>query len=155
MIKLKPITDTSWLVMTDNSEKVGLLNEQPDKSYLFLSASVKEVFKDRNDVNSFFNEDIFTSVTLLPSSEKKEYFVKGFPIKMGVPYNVDENNTLPVYSRSKGDGSFYCAGYYCIKFAHWVPSFCPKLETLNKYEYKGPFKTKEEMRAVLSQVKRK
>ena len=34
----------------------------------------------------------------------------------------------------------------------WVKSFCPKLITLQRYAYKGPFKTDLEMKQVLSNV---
>jgi hypothetical protein len=47
----------------------------------------------------------------------------------------------------------YCAGYYVIQFRKgWVKSFCPKLITLERYPYKGPFKTEEEMKTTLSQL---
>jgi len=49
----------------------------------------------------------------------------------------------------------YCAGYFCIHFDKgWVKSFCPKLVTLETYEYKGPFKTEIEMRQELSRANR-
>ena len=49
--------------------------------------------------------------------------------------------------------SLYCAGYYTIKFEKgWVKSFCPKLITVERYQYCGPFKAELEMRTELSRV---
>ena len=55
--------------------------------------------------------------------------------------------------KSSDSKSLYCAGYYCIKFEKgWVKSFCPKKITLERYPYKGPFKTEIEMKQVLANV---
>jgi len=42
--------------------------------------------------------------------------------------------------------SYFCAGYYLVKFANnWAKAYCPKLITLQRYEFQGPFRTKEDM----------
>jgi hypothetical protein len=65
----------------------------------------------------------------------------------------DVKKKLPLFTKSKKSKSLYCAGYYTIRFAKgWVKSFCPKLITLQRYDYKGPFTTELEMRQVLSNV---
>ena len=65
----------------------------------------------------------------------------------------DIRRKLPLFTKSSDSKSLYCAGYYVIKFDKgWVKSFCPKLITLQRYEYKGPFKTESEMKAALNQV---
>ena len=65
----------------------------------------------------------------------------------------DIQKKLPLFTKSKDSKSLYCAGYYVIRFEKgWVKSFCPKLITLQRYQYKGPFKTDLEMKQVLSSV---
>jgi len=65
----------------------------------------------------------------------------------------DIQKKLPLFTKSKDSKSLYCAGYYTIRFEKgWVKSFCPKLITLQRYEYQGPFKTDLEMKQVLSRV---
>ena len=67
----------------------------------------------------------------------------------------DLKRKFALFTKSKKSKSLYCAGYYCIQFEKgWVKSFCPKLVTLEKYVYKGPFKTELEMRSELSNVNR-
>ena len=66
----------------------------------------------------------------------------------------DVRKKLPLFTKSNASKSLYCAGYYVIKFNKgWVKSFCPKVITLERNEYKGPFKTEFEMKQVLSNVK--
>jgi len=58
----------------------------------------------------------------------------------------DVKHKLPIFTKGKKSKSFFCAGYYIIKFNNgWVKSYCPKLITLNRYPYAGPYDTVEEM----------
>ena len=71
-----------------------------------------------------------------------------------VVYNVQKK--LPLFTKSKKSKSLYCAGYYIIKFDKgWVRSFCPKLVTLETYDYKGPFKTEFTMREELKNANKR
>lgn len=58
----------------------------------------------------------------------------------------DVKHKLPIFTKGNKSKSFFCAGYYIVQFNNgWVKSYCPKLITLNRYPYQGPFKTQEEM----------
>jgi hypothetical protein len=70
------------------------------------------------------------------------------------PFNSVWNckDNLPLYTKKPDSKSLHCAGYYIIKFDKgWVEAFCPKLVTLHKYPYKGPFKSQSDARAILIQ----
>ena len=74
------------------------------------------------------------------------------------PYNVlyDVKKSLPLFTKSIKSKSLYCAGYYIIHFDKgWVKSFCPKLITLEKYDFCGPFKNKIEMKDALGKANAK
>lgn len=159
MVRLKKLTQSSWLVITDTNEKVGLLSEQRDK-LKFIARAANAEFKDREDVSEFFEqEDLFqTVIEVKTDNEEKEYFVNGFPVKAGVAHEIsdDEIETdLPVYAKSASSDSYYVAGYFCLNFdeAGWTHAFCPRYKTLDKYEWKGPFKTEDEMKAELRILK--
>ena len=80
--------------------------------------------------------------------------VHGYPTSVS-PFNsmYDIKKKLPLFTKSEDSKSLYCAGYYVIKFDKgWVKSFCPKLITLQRYEYHGPFKTDLEMKYRLTHV---
>ena len=101
----------------------------------------------------FGSEIIWTDITPEETSTLVEnYSVHGFPTSV-IPYNTmyDVKRKLPLFTKSEKSKSAYCAGYYIIKFDKgWVKSFCPKLITVERYEFKGPFKTELEMRQELS-----
>lgn len=74
--------------------------------------------------------------------------VEGYPTNCQ-PFNPlwDVKKKLPLFTKADKSRSLHAAGYYIVKFEHgWVHSFCPKLITLLKNEWQGPFKTKLEMR---------
>ena len=66
----------------------------------------------------------------------------------------DVQRKLPLFTKSNASKSLYCAGHYVIKFNKgWVKSFCPKAITIERNPFKGPFKSKIEMKAVLANAK--
>ena len=90
------------------------------------------------------------------AKSKKDYTVYDYPCS-SKPYNpvYDCKNRLPIYSKTPKSTSMYAAGYYIIKFEKgWVKSFCPKVITLQRYTYRGPFTTELEMRKQLSNASR-
>ena len=100
------------------------------------------------------SETILTST--VKAKSKKDYIVYDYPCG-SKPYNpvYDCKNRLPIYSKTPKSTSMYAAGYYIIKFEKgWVKSFCPKVITLQRYPYQGPFTTELEMRKQLSNASR-
>ena len=158
-VKLKPITETAWLVINDTDDtRVGLLTEIRNQ-YILMVAGAKQQFLDRKEVNKFFNEDIFISVPIEPPTEpevKKDYFVNGYPVDFDNPSEVlVKGNKLPLFSKKATSDVYYSAGHYCLNFPkNWMPAYCPKLSTLETYEYAGPFKTEIEMRAMLTNLRK-
>lgn len=60
---------------------------------------------------------------------------------------------LPIYTKTGKSNSYHCAGYYIVRFpTGWVKSYCPKLVTLEQYDYRGPYKSRAEMIAVLRNI---
>ena len=155
--RLKSITETSWLVLTDTDERVGLLTTIKDK-YTLMVKNVKKNFTSRQEVNDFFEEDVFSHIIEVEKEEdiKKDFFIKGFPVDFDSPCEiVIAGNTLPTFSKKSTSEIFYVAGYYCLNFPkNWMPAFCPKLTTLQTYEYLGPFKTEKEMRFILNKIRK-
>lgn len=153
MVKLKPITEAAWLVVSSDGldSKIGLLSEQRDKIIL-LAGKVKTVFKNRNEVISFFNDDVFTNaIESKVENDQTSYFIRGFPVSHDNPCEVTGyTGSLPVYTKENSDIKF-SAGYYCLDFPKcWRPAYCPKLVTLETYGYIGPFRTKQEMYITLN-----
>lgn len=158
MVLLKEITEKSWIVLTDNEqERIGLLSCNPN-GFTLISRDGKVSFASEQDVKDFFEEDIFQNIVQpTMAAEAKEYFIKGYPVDFDGPFEADPaeiDNNLPLFTKTKSSKVYHCAGYYCILFPKgWTHSFCPKLSTLDKYKYTGPFKTEMEMKAHLSTLK--
>jgi hypothetical protein len=52
---------------------------------------------------------------------------------------------LPVYTKTSKSKSWFAAGWYNVKKGrHWRAMLAPKLITLQRYPYQGPFYTQEE-----------
>lgn len=157
-VKLKPITETSWLVIGDSDDnRIGLLTEVRNQ-YVLMVKGEKQQFINRKEVNKFFNEDVFDNV-VEPSTEenvKKDYYINGYPVDFDSPNEVlIAGNKLPLFSKKATSDVYYSAGYYCLHFPkNWMPAYCPKFSTLTTYEYAGPFKTELEMRSNLTRLRK-
>ena len=157
-VKLKSITETSWLVLGDTDDiRVGLLTEIKDR-YILMSSGEKTQFLNRKEVNKFFNEDIFQHVvdSTTEDDTKKNYYINGYPVDFNNPNEVIiKGNNLPLFNKKTTSDVYYSAGYYCLNFPkNWMPAYCPKLSTLETYEYAGPYKTELEMRSSLIRLRK-
>ena len=150
------VPDREWLI-TDNNKKIGGITKNK-KGYVFYHKGKTLGFKDINDLKAelgiaLFEEGIKKAKG--DSTDNKTYNIYDYPCssKPYEPvYSVKEK--LPLYAKSSKSKSKYCAGHYIIKFRKgWVKSFCPKLITLQRYPYHGPFKTEMEIKTLLNNIK--
>lgn len=158
MFKLKPITDKSWLVLSnDGLTRVALLSEQRS-GIVLIGKDAKTTFNTRDEVKVFFAEDVFNNIVTDTTEPEIEYFIKGYPVDFNTPFEADsedEMSKLPLYSKTASSSVFYAAGYYCLNFPkNWMPAFCPKIATLDKYGYDGPYKTEREMKHNLAKLRK-
>jgi hypothetical protein len=148
------IPNKSWLLERDG-RKVGTLNKERS-SYSILKNGNKIAIGTVKDVKEKLGI-VFFDVVKSVKSETKEYAVYDFPCgskPFGSVYDIRKR--LPIYAKSTKSKSQYCAGYYVIKFRKgWVKSFCPKLITLDRYPFHGPFKTEVEMKQMLTTLSKK
>lgn len=150
----KVLVPNKFWILENDGEKFATLSKDK-KGYSILCRGQKIEVHDLTEIKERFG------ITITEDAIKKEKQSKdtttdiyGFPVN-GRAYeplwNVQKR--LPIYAKSSKSKSLYCAGYYVIKFRKgWVKSFCPKLITLERYPFKGPFKTELEMRTVLNSV---
>lgn len=153
-VKAKPILDGKFWILEEQGSRVGTLRIDENNKYVISSADGVKHHNSRKSLIKTFGPDFFEAKSkIIPVDEVLE--VNGYNTS-GKPYNTmyDVKRNLPLFTKSEKSKSLYCAGYYIIKFDKgWVKSFCPKLITLERYEYKGPFKTDIEMRTELSRAK--
>lgn len=146
------IPNKSWIVQDENS-KIGSV-VKCKKGYDFFKNGEKITIKDINSLKEEFNIDFDARNSLKFKMDPASYSIYEHPCssKPFEPvYNLKKR--LPLFAKSAKSKSQYCAGYYVIKFRKgWVKSFCPKLITLERYPYVGPFKTEQEMKTMLNNV---
>jgi hypothetical protein len=150
------VPNKSWIVQNDGT-KLGTLNKEK-KGFTFYRKGKKVDIRDLNQVKSELGLDYLDESTKKTLKEKNkseiDLSIYDYPCSSR-PHNPVYNivKKLPIYAKSGKSKSLYCAGYYVIQFRKgWVKSFCPKLITLERYPYQGPFKTELEMRTVLNTV---
>jgi hypothetical protein len=153
-IHAKPIIADKFWIVEENGEKIATLRKNEDNRFVMSNETGVKIYQTKVDLTKEFGKNFFTVKILKESNTSLPNEVHGYPTSTS-PHNplYDVKRKLPLFTKSEDSKSLYCAGYYTIKFEKgWVKSFCPKLITLQRYPYNGPFKTEIEMKQVLSNV---
>ena len=150
----KVLIPNKYWILENDGEKFATLSKEK-KGYSVLCKGQKFEGLDLKEIKDRFG------ITITNEAIKKEKKnstapaeIYGYPVNgraFSPLWNVQKK--LPIYAKSSKSKSLYCAGYYVIQFRKgWVKSFCPKLITLERYPFQGPFKTELEMRTILNSV---
>jgi hypothetical protein len=149
-IKANTVLKNKFWIVEDDGKKVGTLSHSDDR-FLYSCNNQTYFFDNQKQISKKLGKIVWDDTvekTITPS----EKIVHNYPTSV-TPFNTmyDVQRKLPLFTKSAKSNSLYCAGYYIIHFDKgWVKSFCPKMVTLERYEFKGPFKTDVEMRQELS-----
>lgn len=150
----KVLIPNKYWIVEQGGEKIATLSKEKT-GYSLVRQGQKIEVHDLKEIKERFG------ITITNEAIKKEKAHKptttdiyGYAVNgraFSPLWNVQKR--LPIYAKSSKSKSLYCAGYYVIQFRKgWVKSFCPKLITLERYPFKGPFKTELEMRTILNSV---
>lgn len=151
----RPVLKNKYWIVESQGNKVATIQAVEDGGFVYVHDDARERFNTIKLLSKAHNVVFDTSVTKKEKSVPEAHEAHGFPVT-NKPWNTlwDVKHQFPVYTKTSKSKSFYCAGYYIIKFNNgWVKSYCPKFITLNRYEYQGPFKTKAEMQEALRAAK--
>lgn len=149
-MKIKPISKSSWILLNVYNEQIGILSF--NGTYNLIHNKEKHLFENKEDLNEFLGCDVFENILETKEVKFEPKIIKGYPIDLDSAIEV-EDQSLPLYTKNDKSKIVYAAGYYCIEYTSiWSQAYCPKLETLNKYRYHGPFKDKIEMRLKLNNL---
>jgi len=139
------VPNKEWLIR-DSDKKIGSISKIKKGFQIWKKGNSTKV-KNLEELKENIGIDIlpnnnYQTVTL------QEKTIYGFPCS-STPYDPVYNlkKKLPIFTKSLKSKSHFCAGYYAIKFQKgWVRSFCPKLITLERYPFEGPFKTEQDLK---------
>jgi hypothetical protein len=142
MIEAKPVIPDRYWILKQNDRKVGQI-EATDNGV---------VVKIQNRVAGYktikmASRDADIEFTKLASAAKAAINqVHGYEVS-GKMYNPvwDVKHRLPLFTRDTKSKSWYAAGWYMVKqHRAWKAVQHPKLITLQRYAYQGPFHSKEQ-----------
>ena len=142
----KPIVKNKMWIVESGGTKVGNIMAVEEGGVVYVHDNQREQFSSIKILQKKYNIS-FLRAEKAKKEKKAVYDVYGYPTN-NQPHNevLDVQRYLPIYTKGAKSKSFFCAGYYIIKFSStWVRAYCPKLITLNRYEYEGPYKTQERM----------
>jgi hypothetical protein len=150
----KPIIENKFWIVEKDGEKFATLRKDEENRFVMSNETGILIYNTKTDLTKQFGKDFFVVKIVKEAEDAALDEVHGYATST-TPHNsmFDVKRKLPLFTKSSDSKSLYCAGYYVIRFDKgWVKSFCPKLITLQRYEYQGPFKTEIEMKQVLSNV---
>jgi len=139
----KPVVKNKFWILEDSGQKVATIQAVDEGGVALVFGSKREMFASFKMLKNKYNIQIAKSEfknTHLPE-------VHGFPIQ-GRAYNAvfDLQQRIPIYTKTIKSKCFFCAGHYWIfQNDTWVQSFCPKLITIKRYQYLGPFHSEQEL----------
>jgi hypothetical protein len=145
----KPVVKNKYWIVEESGNKVATIQAVEGGHVAYVHDNKRELFPSIKLLSKQYNIEFVKT-----EKSKKDhiaYDVYGYPTTT-FPHNevFDVRRRLPIYTKSSKSKSFFCAGYYIIKFNKaWVRATCPKLITINRYEYQGPFRSTEETNSAL------
>lgn len=134
------IPDKLWITYDSDGHKTGTMRPATDDDGWLVQymADGSKVAHDRNEIDQIFE----FAEKPEPSSWHQNH-VFGYPAPKIETFKIQEKDNLPCFTKTPESKVFFSAGYYGINFDNggWMDAFCPKISTLRKYEFVGPFKT--------------
>lgn len=133
-----------WIVEKDG-EKVATIQTSMH-GVSFVRNEHREYFPSIKLLKSKYNITFRAKEAVSPAA----FAVHSYPCDH-FPHNAlfDNAKKLPLFTRSMSSKCVYCAGHYLVKINEvYEHLFCPKLITLNRNEYIGPFQTTAEISVI-------
>tara|TARA_Y100000816_G_C25683137_1_gene361636 strand:- start:93 stop:566 length:474 start_codon:yes stop_codon:yes gene_type:complete len=142
-VHAKPIVEDQFWVLTDGSKRVGEIN----KANQGYNIKVGNKIINYRTINILKVQTDIEFDSAITREQKEVNQVHDYPTD-AEPYNGvwSLQQKAPIFTKELHSKSWYAAGWYLVKQnKFWRQDFCPKLITLQRYEYRGPFKNQEDM----------
>ena len=144
----KAVVKNKCWVVEDNGHQIGTIMTTP-QGVVYQHDQQREQFPSLKLLSDRYNIIVDKAPPKRVITESNSVY--GYPCEYKANNILwDVPKRLPVFTKGTKSKSFFCAGYYIVKFNNgWVKSYCPKLITLNRYPSAGPYQTIEEMQEIL------
>jgi hypothetical protein len=142
MILAKPVVDKQYWILKQDDRKVGNIVAGPDG----YQVTIRNRTSSYKTIPMLSRQEQVEFQKLERQSRSKTNQVHGYEVD-GRVYNPiwDVKHRLPLFTRDNKSKSWYAAGWYSIKqHRNWKQIQNPKLITLQRYAYQGPFHSEQE-----------
>jgi len=142
MIVAKPVVKDQYWILKEDNKKIGELESAGGELVVKL--------KDPARLKTYkMNGRVLPGIEFerpVERSESEKNFVHGYEVKGAVHNPVwDVKQRLPLFTREDKSKSWFAAGWYLVRqHKNWRTVQHPKLITLQRYAYQGPYHSKEE-----------
>ncbi len=148
MILAKSIIKDKFWILEENAKRVGMMNFKDDNYTINLKRK-DFVAHDATELKQLGIEFVVRDLTQGGNIE-----VMGYPTDQEEVFNIKEIDGYPTFTKKSQSKSAHVAGWYGLKFKNgWVCSLCPRVTTIKTNTFVGPYKTKMDLKVVLSQQK--
>ena len=143
MIIAKAVIPNQFWILKQNDRKVGNIESGPNGFSVKIGDQVQS-YKSINVIKK--TADIDFEPTVKTRTASLSNMAHGFPTTSKAHNAIfDVKHQVPLWTKEPRSKSWYAAGWYQVKQGRrWTVELCPKLITLQRYPYTGPFHTKEE-----------
>ena len=148
MILAKSIIKDKFWILEEDAKRVGMMNFKDDNYTINLKRK-DFVVHDTTELKNLGIEFVVRDLTQGGNIE-----VMGYPTDQEEVFNIKEMDGYPTFTKKSASKSAHVAGWYGLKFKNgWVCSLCPRFTTIKTNVFVGPYKTKMDLKVVLSQQK--
>jgi|TARA_B110000495_G_C23039898_1_gene622969 hypothetical protein len=140
------VKDKFWIVEVSSS-KIGTIRKQ---------GQVFEFFDQRDKSTTMLDTlNQFKTIERKADVSTECQSLNGYPTNSPIVLPV-EHSSLPLFKKAQKGKTTYAAGYYILRYhgMGWQHAYCPKVETLDKYEYQGPYFTEWDMNLQLKKARK-
>jgi hypothetical protein len=150
-LRATPVVKNKFWIVERDGEKIATIQALDEgEGVVWVEGSERQKYPTIKILKDKYNIEF---VKYSKAKTGVDHEIYGFPT-VGKPHNALYNLALrlPIYSKEVKSKSFYCAGYYLVKINHnWTRAYCPKLITLQRYDFAGPFRSKEDQEQALKE----
>lgn len=141
MAKLAALTviENKFYIVESRGSKVGTLKlDEKGKYILYSNVDNTETVYD--DLSEFVVKEKKTKTFVNDT-------VYGYQTNTEIVHEKSLQDNVPIFKKTATSQQYFAAGYYGIRFPRlgWSDAFCPRLKTLQTYEWIGPFKSQDDV----------
>jgi len=145
LMQAKPLTESSFILMTDAGDRFGLLLKK-DLGVELITSDTQNEFPNLESLEDLLGGSIHF-IKPIENKGQSDIDINGYPCRHVEIFDI-EKGELITYKASPNSSVRWIAGWWGIRFTRGFITFlCPKPGSLEGNDFVGPFKTKMEAEA--------